>query len=483
MMPLMGGSLQTTITADINQTDTRLDVADIAAFPDVGSTNNRVTIWSSKAVWEVCKYTAKVATTNGAGYLTIVRSGDDHSSSSSGTALSWTAGAKAARNVNKRDFDVLQANIGDHETRLGSAENAITGKEPANSNIQAHIDSISNPHAEPRKNLIINGEFSIAQRGTSYTSSTWRPNSDDSYLLDRWLLLSDGNDIVDVSQDTLKFARSRYALKAEVETSNKKFGFCQIIEANSCIPLRGQNVSLSVAAKTATNKIINNIRVAVLEWTGAADAVISDVVSAWGNQGTTPTWAASWAVLNTPANLTLSTSEQTFKVENLTVGGSCNNLAVFVWVDDTDAAVDDLLYLGEIQMVNASTVGYFIHEDHFAECIRRCQIYTPENVVGTGQNNTIIAIGGIQSTTKAYPVIHHPDMAYPPSGTFVGSFSISSFALGAQCTGISISTTNSGSSRTTLECTYATQSGYSAGQFCLLASGSASSFIVLEAEL
>jgi hypothetical protein len=111
MPPVKAGSPQTTITEDINQTDTHLDVADISGFPDVGDTNNFVWLSSGKTVWEVCQYTAKVATTGGAGYLTIVRSGPFHFSSAGTAALAWTAGAKAARNIGKPDFDILQNNI------------------------------------------------------------------------------------------------------------------------------------------------------------------------------------------------------------------------------------------------------------------------------------------------------------------------------------------------------------------------------------
>ena len=47
------------------------------------------------------------------------------------------------------------------------------------------------------KNAIINGDFKIAQRGTSFTAATTPLNDDDTYLLDRWKLLSDGDDVVD----------------------------------------------------------------------------------------------------------------------------------------------------------------------------------------------------------------------------------------------------------------------------------------------
>ena len=118
MPPVKAGSPQTTITADINQTDTRLDVADISCFPDIGGTNNFVTISSGKTIWEVCQYTAKVATSGGAGYLTIVRSGPYHFSSAGTQALAWTAGARCARNIGKPDFDIIHANITDLATLL-----------------------------------------------------------------------------------------------------------------------------------------------------------------------------------------------------------------------------------------------------------------------------------------------------------------------------------------------------------------------------
>jgi len=273
-------------------------------------------------------------------------------------------------------------------TDIPAAIASIDGLTPAANKIPYYTaaDAGALMDVPERGNLIINGDFSVAQRGTSFVSDSWRPNSDDSYLLDRWLLLSDGNDIVDVTQIASPFSRSRYALQAEVETANKRFGVCQIIEANTCIPLRGQKISISFAAKTATSKVINNVRVAVLEWTSTADAVTSDVVANWA---TDLTWATNWAALNTPANLALTTSEQTFKVEDLTVGASCNNLAVFVWVDDTDCAADDILQLGEVQIVRGSTAPEFVATDDIFACMRR-NIKLLNTTVAT----RVFAIGG-----------------------------------------------------------------------------------------
>lgn len=270
-------------------------------------------------------------------------------------------------------------------------------------------DYLDIPPIPAGDNLIINGDFSVAQRGTTFNSTTWRKNDDDSYLLDRWLLLSDGNDIVDVTQISGAFSRSRYALQAEVETANKRFGFCQIIEANTSIPLRGQKISVSFAAKTVTSKVINNVRIAVLEWTGTADTVTSDVVSDWtGNL----TFAENWVALNTPDNLALTTSEQTFKVENLTVGASCNNLAVFVWVDDTDCAVDDILQLGEVQVVRGSVAPEFV-APIFRDELVRCFAYG-RPLCATQYDRFGVAVA-LTTTTAAFFAALNPPMRGTPS--------------------------------------------------------------------
>ena len=77
------------------------------------------------------------------------------------------------------------------------------------------------------RNKVINGDFQVAQRGTSLTS-TDSANDDAKYTLDRWQLFSDGNDVVDVSQETTTVPTNQlYAIALDVETANKKFGIAQ----------------------------------------------------------------------------------------------------------------------------------------------------------------------------------------------------------------------------------------------------------------
>ena len=223
---------------------------------------------------------------------------------------------------------------------------------------------------------LINGSFQVNQQAvTTYTSGTTPDNGDDTYIMDQWILLSDGDDIVDVSQETSVVPTSSpSAIKFEVETQNKKFGICQIIENKDAIKFAGKRVSLQFKAKTANAKVIENVRAGVLSWSGTADTVTSDIVSTWGAEGANITPSTNWTLENTPANLALSTSTwTTYKIENINIDtASMTNLAVVIWVDDGDAAVDDLLYISDVQLNNGIVCTPYRHVK-FADDLRACR--------------------------------------------------------------------------------------------------------------
>ncbi len=117
MYPLKNGSPKTLTTADITDTDTQLYISDLSCLP---AAPNLLLIYTSPTVWERCKYTLKQSAA-GAGYVNILRSGDEWASST-GSAQSFATGAKVARNVFKPDFDAVQANITDCEGRITDCE-------------------------------------------------------------------------------------------------------------------------------------------------------------------------------------------------------------------------------------------------------------------------------------------------------------------------------------------------------------------------
>ena len=137
MYPLKSGSPKTVTTADITDTDTQLYISDLSVLP---AAPNLLVIYTSPTVWERCKYTLKQSAT-GAGYVNILRSGDEWGSST-GSAQSFATGAKVARNVFKPDFDAIQANVTDNETRVSTLEGSVSTLEGSVSTLESKMDPI-----------------------------------------------------------------------------------------------------------------------------------------------------------------------------------------------------------------------------------------------------------------------------------------------------------------------------------------------------
>jgi len=200
------------------------------------------------------------------------------------------------------------------------------------------------------KNRLINGDYSVAQRGTSFTSTS-SANNDDTYTLDRWYILSDGNDVVDVTQETSTVpTNQKFALALDVETVNKKFGIAQIIENVNCIGLIGGNVTLSFKAKVSSTTKLDNVKAAIVAWSGTSDTVTSDIISAWNVEGTNPTLIANATFENSPTNLNVTTSYATYTVTGNVDTASTKNIIVFIWSDVTDTTLGDFLFITDVQL-------------------------------------------------------------------------------------------------------------------------------------
>ncbi len=265
------------------------------------------------------------------------------------------------------------------------------------------------------QNSLINGGFQVSQRGTTFTAATVPLNSDDTFLLDRWLLLSDGNDIVDVSQLAVTSDENPFAMQALVATANKKFGFLQILESKDS-PQIDQVVSLSFRAKT-TAAAIRNVRAAVISWDGAEDVVTSDVVSAWEAEGTVPTLVANWTYENVAADNLLTAAYQTFTIENIAVDtAATKNVGVFIWVDDDDAAVNDILQIEWVKLELGATATGFVSRlfaDELAISKRFFELIKP-GVAGT----VMLATGFVNVNTVLYAWLPYVEKRVTPTVTF-----------------------------------------------------------------
>jgi hypothetical protein len=259
--------------------------------------------------------------------------------------------------------------------------------------------------ASVNKNYLINGGFAVAQRGTSFTSGA---NNDDAYTLDRWYILSDGNDAIDVTQETTTVpTNGEFAIALDVETVNKKFGIATIIENKDVIGLVGNTVTFSFKAKVSATTKLDNVKAAIVAWSGTADAVTSDIISAWGAEGTNPTLIANATYENTPVNLNLTTSYATYSVSAAVDTASTQNLILFIWSDVTDTTAGDFLYIAESKLEVGSSATAFVYaggtfQGELAACQRYYFRFVPGNdgyIFGTSYN---------YATTNGVAVIKYP---------------------------------------------------------------------------
>lgn len=214
---------------------------------------------------------------------------------------------------------------------------------------QPELNHQTPEHAASRPNLLPNGQFAYWGKGTALDTL-----NDATLVADHCYLLSDGNDIADISKETtVKPVWAPASLKAEVETANKKFGFLFPLSAADSRMLIGGTASLTFKTRSAAgNATLNSIRAGIISWSSTADAYTVDVVSAWNATDNNPTLVANWTFENTPFSITLQTSTwRTHRIANIAIDtASTANVAVFIWCNDTDATVDDLLYIADVKL-------------------------------------------------------------------------------------------------------------------------------------
>ena len=270
------------------------------------------------------------------------------------------------------------------------------------------------------KNRLINGDFSVAQRGTSFTS-TGGANNDDAYHLDRWYVLSDTHDVVDITQSSTAPTNQLYSCALDVETANKKFGIAQIIENKNCTGLIGQTATLSFKAKCSAVDKLDNVKAAIISWSSTADSVTSDFVSSWGSEGTNPTLASNLTYENTPANLNLTTSFATYSVSASIDTSSTTNVGVFIWSDVTDTTAGQFIYITDVQLEVASSASDFERLPYDVN-LTRCQRYLP--AWHATSTTSVIGFGGSYADNNAYGVFTHPvTTRIAPTGIVVSTAS------------------------------------------------------------
>lgn len=268
-------------------------------------------------------------------------------------------------------------------------------------------------HQKVRDNLLLNGDFIHGQRGTSFTGATTPNNNDGNYTYDGWVLISDGNDVVDLSQLLSTSAAdlptgARSGIRATIQTGSKQFGLVQVVEANNCQSVIGGVASLSSQLKLSAG--IAKMRAAILSWSGTADATTSDVVGTWAGSGTEPTWATSWTREGSISDLTATGAWTDLSVSNAAIDtASTKQIAVVIWLDDVNATVSDTIDFSNIKVEEGASPTEFVAQeigDALIRCKRRYQVSQRAGIHGWATAATHAYIGAqLPVTMRAIPTI------------------------------------------------------------------------------
>lgn len=266
------------------------------------------------------------------------------------------------------------------------------------------------------RNLLLNGTFAIDQRNAGAGATV----ADNAYWADRWRYIGEvAGGSTCYSRDPNLFGYELAGAVANTSTTDK-FGIFQVIENENCRHLRSTTVVFS-ATLLVNVTALGNIKMAILEFTGTADAVSGDPISSWGADGVTPTLAANWAFITTPTNLNVPTSSlATYSVTG-TVGASANNIAVMVWNDDKVHGAGDYFRVGRCQLEEGSVATPYERRDYSDE-MSMCQRYYLKIIGVVGGPLYLLGNASAASQYVSGHYLWPSKMRIAPTVAYVGAF-------------------------------------------------------------
>lgn len=283
------------------------------------------------------------------------------------------------------------------------------------SDYKANIDAaIAELYGIAQKNALLNGDANIWQQTNVINAGSTPANNDDTYFTDGWILLSDGNDIVDIYQDQGDFPdKSFNSFRFDVQTANKKFGMLQIIPYEDVAKFKDQVASISFQAKVGTGDTIGKIGFGVASWSSTADSPTSDIVSAWNAAGNAITLVSNWTWEGSSLDQPVTDSWQEFKLENINIDTTNTaNIAVFIWCDDLTTTVGDQLSVAQVQLVPGETITGWNPRTYDEELARAQYFYYKTQIAWTYYSPT---------TATFRNSISFPEMRAVPSVTITNS--------------------------------------------------------------
>lgn len=257
-------------------------------------------------------------------------------------------------------------------------------------------------------NDLINGGMKIWQR--QLLPATLTAHADDTYFADGWIVLTNGGATDIQAARTTGDTNSQYAAQLkQTNATAKYFGATQIIKSSKSIPHRSRSSRFQFRLKASTN---TNFRAAIVEWTGTADTVTSDIVLDWTNVTYTAGsffLASNLTITAVSSALAATTSYADFSITG-TLGATCNNVIVFVWAEGT-VAQNVTFDITQAGFYDGTSSQVWIDSDDQLKCEEFCY-----RLVNDGSGSNFVCAGFRVGTTDMYmqPALHVP-MRITPS--------------------------------------------------------------------
>ncbi|TIM24484.1 MAG: hypothetical protein E5Y74_01715 [Mesorhizobium sp.] len=247
------------------------------------------------------------------------------------------------------------------------------------------------------RNRLINGDGAINQRGV--TAPT-----DDTYGWDRHNVLTQTAAIGISTLSNVANGLPSMMRLTQSQATAQRMGNSHIVERVNCVDLRGKTITLVGKLR---NSIAAATRYAILEWTGAADAVVSDIVNSWTNGTFTAGQFFNATTLNVLAvgAITPVAATVTDILLTATVGAAANNLIVFLWTETAQAQNSTLDIAWELLDYDATGKTYPTEFRPRAIELMLCKRYYFQ--VGGNTAFEVFGVGFDSSATLAYITFPH----------------------------------------------------------------------------
>lgn len=327
----------------------------------------------------------------------------------------------------------------------------------------AEIAAARNSLQIPLVNYLHNPSGAIYQRAIAATA-------DDVYCDDRWYALTQTGTITPSQVSNPEDGYHRALRLTQSQASAQRMGRAQIVEGVDTAALRGQVVTAGGRFKSSTSQ---NLRLAILAWTGTEDAVTSDVVNSWTNASiTTGNFFNSTTLTLVATNSTALTAATaaTCSVSG-TVPSGATNLIYLYWTEAT-AVQNVTLDAWAQRLVKATALVDPLERSAQSE-LAICRRFLPA-FVSSSTLDFVPGAGQVaNSTTVSFLIPHDVKARSAPTGVAVSAsadFTVNSVAGGGVVGALTFISGGRHASRV-----QATQSGMTAGQavqlYCTNASG------------